>query len=173
MMAPRHFFSRNVLPLAVFAGTVILHFVWLGLFPEQDPAQNRWVTVSPPASGPWLPRYVETQGYWLGFSYALSLSFAVTALRRYREEHLCTHRNLAAGGATLSGIWAVAGCYLIGCYGSPMLAVYLSLFGATFVPLAKPMIAVLTVLFIGTAWLWMNRSFRPSKTYPHLGSGSK
>ena len=36
------------------------------------------------------------------------------------------------GGITLSGFLAVAGCYLLGCCGSPMLAVYMSLFGVSF-----------------------------------------
>lgn len=146
---------RALLPIGVFVLVVIAHYLWAGMFPERNPVQDRWATVT--AAPFWLQRYVDSQSYWLGFSYALSLAFAATALRRYREERFCRARNLAIGGVTFSGFLAVAGCYLIGCCGSPMLAVYMSLFGAAFAPLAKPLIAMLSVLFIGGAWWWMNR----------------
>jgi hypothetical protein len=58
---------------------------------------------------------------------------------------------------TFSGFLAVAGCFLLGCCGSPMLAVYLSLFGAGFLPFAKPLVAALTTLSILGAWCWVSR----------------
>ncbi len=146
---------RFLLPMAVFLGVAAAHYVWSGLFPEVDPAQARWA--SPSASdASWLNHYLETQGYWLGYSYALSLAFAAAALRRYREERFCSAKTLAFGGV-LSGFLALAGCFLVGCCGSPMLVVYLSLFGAGFLPLAKPLVAVVTTLSIIGAWWWMNR----------------
>lgn len=148
---------RALFPAGVFVAVAAVHFVWLGLFPERDRAQDRWVAVVSPVGASWLHRYIETQGYWLGFSYALSLAFAGAALRRYREERLCAGRNLAIGGVTFSGLLSVAGCYLLGCCGSPMLAVYLSLFGASFLPLARPLIAFLTIIFISMAWWRMSR----------------
>jgi hypothetical protein len=153
-------FQRALLPLAVFFGVALFHFVWLYLFPEQDPAQSRWVTVEQGSSP--LRRYIETQSYLLGYSYALAFSFTAVAFRRYRERRACHAGSMAVGSLTFSGILAVAGCYLIGCCGSPMLGVYLSLFGAAFLPLAKPLIAVLTTLSIGVSWLWMNRRSRRS-----------
>lgn len=147
---------RSVLPLAVFLGVLLAHSVWLSVFPERDLAQERWAPMPAPSASFWLPRYIETQGYWLGLSYALSLAFAAAALRRYREEHLYAARTLALGGVTLSGSLAVAGCYLLGCCGSPMLAVYLNLLGATFLPLARPLVATLTALTLLAAWRWMD-----------------
>ena len=41
---------------------------------------------------------------------------------------------------------------MLGCCGSPMLAVYLSLFGAAFLPWAKPLIALLTTVTLFAAW---------------------
>jgi hypothetical protein len=38
-----------------------------------------------------------------------------------------------------------------------MLVVYLNLFGAGFLPLAKPLVAVVTTLSIIGAWWWMKR----------------
>ncbi|MCL4500295.1 MAG: hypothetical protein M1438_00380 [Deltaproteobacteria bacterium] len=156
MTAFKQKLRRFLLPLVVFFGVAAAHYVWSGLFPEVDPAQARWASIS--SSEPlWLNRYLETQGYWLGYSYALSLAFAAAALRRYREERFCSVKTLAFGGVTLSGFLALAGCFLAGCCGSPMLVVYLSLFGAGFLPLAKPLVAVATTLSIIGAWWWMTR----------------
>ncbi len=149
---------RSVLPLVAFAAVIGVHFIWQGFFPEQDPAQSQWVAVPGQADSDWFRQYIESGGYWFGYSYALSLTFAVVALRRYREQRFCQARNLAVGGLTLSGFLAVAGCYLIGCCGSPMLIVYMNLFGAAFLPLAKPLMAGITTLTIGLAWWWMLRA---------------
>lgn len=73
---------------------------------------------------------------------------------------MCAARNLAIGGVTLSGVLAVAGCFLLGCCGSPMLAVYLSLFGAAFLPFAKPLVAGLTAASLVAGWWWMKRRER-------------
>jgi hypothetical protein len=151
---------RAILPLGVFLAVALVHYVLVGLFTARDAAQDRWVAVPAVAGASWLQRYLETGSYWLGYSYALSLAFAALALRRYREDRQCAARTLAIGGVTLSGFLAVAGCYLIGCCGSPMLAVYLSLFGATFLPFAKPLVAGLATLSILAAWWWMEHRRR-------------
>lgn len=152
--------ERILQPAGVFALVVGVHFVWLGLFPERDPAQNRWLCVASAERTSWLARYIESQSYWLGLSYGLSLAFAVAAFRRYRERQLCAARNLAIGGVTLSGVLAVAGCFLLGCCGSPMLVVYLNLFGAAFLPFAKPLVAGLTATSLAAGWCWMRRQER-------------
>jgi len=165
-------FRRFLLPLAVFLVVAAAHFVWSGLFPEVDPAQARWATLAAPETS-WLNRYFESQSYWLGYSYALSLAFAVLALRRYREERFCSAKTLAFGGVTLSGFLALAGCFLVGCCGSPMLVIYLSLFGAWFLPLAKPLVAVVTTLSIIGAWWWMKRSQPSPNPTPTASSCNK
>ena len=65
------------LMLAVSCGLGTIHFMWRYFFPEQDPVQSRWTGVIQ-ESFP-LKRYVESQDYLLGYSYALALSFAVAA----------------------------------------------------------------------------------------------
>jgi hypothetical protein len=147
-------YRRAVLPMAVFIGVAVFHFVWLYLFPEQNPVQSRWVPVE--QGPPPLRRYMETQSYLLGYSYALAFSFTAVAFRSYREKRSYYAGSIAVGSLTFSGILAVAGCFLIGCCGSPMLGVYLSFFGAAFLPLAKPLIAVLTTISIAVSWWWMN-----------------
>lgn len=148
---------RLVLPTVGFAAVLGVHFLWLGLFPEQDPAQAAWARVPQPEGGGWVRRYIETGDYWLGYAYALPLAFALVALRRYRERRFCGAGRLALGGVTLSGALSVASCFLIGCCGSPMLGVYLSLFGAGVLPLAKPIVAGLTTLMILGCYLWMRQ----------------
>lgn len=149
---------RAAFPLIIFISVALIHFVWINIFPEQNAAQNRWATVLPVEEPSWIGRYVEGQNYWLGYAYALSLAFAAVAFRRYREKNSLSGKTLALGGVTFSGFIAFTGCFLLGCCGSPMLAVYLSLFGAGFLPLAKPLIAVLTTAFVATSWWWMSRS---------------
>lgn len=149
------FLRRSLLPAGVVALVMAIHFAWLGFFPERDAAQTRWVSVSGAEPSSWLTRYIEAQSYWVGMSYGMSLAFAAAALRRYRERRVCAARNIAIGGVTISGFLAVAGCYLLGCCGSPMLVVYLNLFGAAFLPLAKPLMALITAVSLTAAWWWL------------------
>lgn len=144
-----------LLPVGTFAATLGLHFVWLGLFPEQDPIQSAWAALPPEGPAAWLPKYIEAGSYWLGYSYALSVAFAVVALQRYVRNRSCGAGRFAVGGLTFTGVLSVAGCYLIGCCGSPMLVVWLNLFGAKFLPFAKPLMAAVTTLSIAAAWIWM------------------
>lgn len=149
---------RALLPLAVWLAVVGLHVVWLGLFPERDAAQDRWVAV--PSEASWFHAYVDGQSYFLGYSYGLSAAFAAVALRRWRERGEGGARRLALGSLGVSGIFSIAGCWLLGCCGSPMLGVYLSFFGAAFLPFAKPLVAGMTTVSIGAAWWWMSRRAR-------------
>lgn len=149
--------KRAILPASVFGAVLLGHYLWSGFFPEVDPAQARWASFPTSDSPSWLKRYLETQSYWLGYSYALSLAFAAVLVRRYWVERFCSGKTLAAGGVTFSAFLALAGCFLAGCCGSPMLVVYLNLFGAWFLPVAKPLVAALTTLTIIGAWWWMNK----------------
>jgi hypothetical protein len=148
---------RAILPVIVFLAILLIHYAWLGLLPDRDPAQDRWATVSGMTEPSSFQRYLETESYWLGYSYSFALAFAAVALRRYREDRSCGAKNAAIGSLSFSGFLAVAGCFLLGCCGSPMLVVYLNLFGAGFLPFARPLVAALTTLTILGAWLWMER----------------
>jgi len=147
------FFRQSILPAAFFTVGVSLHFIWRGLFPEQNPVQAQWVLL--PDQTSWLSEYIKSEEYWFGYSYALCLAFVADAIRNYRQSQCATSRNSAIGGATFSGILAFAGCFLIGCCGSPMLVVWLNLFGASFLPFAKPLIALITTITIFGMWGWM------------------
>lgn len=148
---------RLILTTLVFAGVLLAHFSWFAL---QGP-HTRWVSLDGEPPLP-LAFYLESGSVWLGLSYALALCVGVAWLDRYREERFCSAQTLTIGGATLSGSLAVAGCYAIGCCGSPMLGVYLSLFGASFLPFTKPLIFVFTASSLGATWWWMNRRTTPT-----------
>ena len=150
---------RLILPVVVFLSVLALHYAWLGVFPERSAAQARWETVSG-EDGSWFSRYLERQSYWQGYAYGLSMAFGAVALRRFREKRLFGAGKLAIGGTTLSGFLAVTGCFLAGCCGSPMLGGYLSLFGASFLPWTKPLVAGVSTLTIGASYLWMLRRER-------------
>jgi hypothetical protein len=160
-MKQKKLFRQALLPAGVFLAVLCIHFIWLGAFPETNPVQERWVATGSNLQRSWLIPYIENQNYFLGYSYALCLSFASAALRCYLQERVCKARNLAIGSITLSGFLATAGCFLLGCCGSPMLVVYLNLFGVKFLSLAKPLIAIITTLTICAAWWWMNRGKKP------------
>ena len=53
------------------------------------------------------------------------------------------------GGITLVGVLMAGGCFLIGCCGSPMLAVYVSLFGSRALGVGKPLTALVTLVSVG------------------------
>ena len=53
----------------------------------------------------------------------------------------------AFGGVSLVTLLAAAGCFLIGCCGSPMLAIYVSLFGSKAAGIGKPLMALSNLEF--------------------------
>ncbi len=87
----RNHLKLAILPVSVFVAVWLGHYLWSSLFPEVDPAQARWASF--PATVSWLKRYLETQNYWLGYSYALSLAFAALLARRYWQERFCCRKN--------------------------------------------------------------------------------
>jgi hypothetical protein len=148
--------------MSVFALTFAAHYAWSSLSgapaasSAASCAEGCGTSCSTPAAAG--NSYIETQSYFLGYSFALSLAFASVAIRQYIEKRTMAAKGAAIGGLSLSTILGFAGCFLTGCCGSPMLAVYVSLLGTAFLPFAKPLVAVLTTLSIfGTAW-WLNRS---------------
>jgi hypothetical protein len=158
------FFRRFVAGTA-FVVTLLVHFTWLNTFPENEPAQDAWLKVPAAESISWLDRYIAGGHYWMGYAYALSIGFAVYALLLFAATRMKTTGRFAVGGISLSGFLAVFGCFLVGCCGSPMLGVYLSLFGASFLPFARPLVALITTILIAGSWFWLKK-----KTRCRLGS---
>ncbi|HEX9746292.1 MAG TPA: hypothetical protein VGB30_12775 [bacterium] len=150
-------YKQWLIPLIVFAGVFLVHYIWIGTHPAEAELQSRWAPVDDVVEQSWMDRYIETKSFFLGYSYSLSLAFVSFAILKFIAFRENTARNAALGGITLTGFLAATGCFLIGCCGSPMLAVYASLLGASFLPFTGLIVAGITTLTIGFAYLWMNR----------------
>lgn len=140
---------------AVFAG----HFGYLAWREARVAAQ--WVAVEGAARPSALARYIERMDFYLSYSYALAAAFTVFAAMLAFQQR---RREVGGilGGVTLMGGLYAAGCFLIGCCGSPMLAVYASVFGASLLGAMKPIVAGVTTLSVVLSGVYLiRRSRRP------------
>ena len=147
---------RLLLPALVFAAVLVTHFVWRGVHPECAAGEEACTEECQPDTT-WFGGYLDAGNHWLGLSYAASAAYAVGALRRAFERRTTAARAGAARGLAFSAVLPFVGCWLVGCCGSPMLAVYLNLLGASFLPFAKPLVAGLTGTVLLLSWAWTRR----------------
>ncbi|MHB9025741.1 MAG: hypothetical protein ACYC7E_16495 [Armatimonadota bacterium] len=103
--------------------------------------------------------YLHTQDYYLSFSYALGAAFAVWAIGQFIRLRSTATTVGVAGSVTFVGILLGAGCFLIGCCGSPMLAIYASLFGAQMLGVGKPLMALITLVSVGIGYWTLSQRF--------------
>jgi hypothetical protein len=106
-----------------------------------------------------LQIYFEQQNYLLSIAYALALSFTVYAFLKVSESRKCGMTGIA-GGITLTGLIYAAACFLLGCCGSPMLTVYIALFGASALGFRKPLVLSLTLLSVSAGFIWLYKKTR-------------
>ncbi len=142
--------KRILYPVLAFLGVFMLHGAYL-LWNA-----SRWVAIDNASP---LSRYFYQQDYFMGRSYGLAAAFTVYSFIRFTGGQRGGLTG-AIGGITMTGILYFAGCFLLGCCGSPMLAVYLSLFGSSYAGFTKPIVLVVTIISIGLSWLWMERKTR-------------
>jgi len=142
---------KVLLSLSAFVAALGLH-AWYFVIRGETLAA-RWAMTTETS---YFRVYIERSEYLIGASYALAIGFSVYALLRFLETR---KRGVAGlvGGITLTGVLYVAGCFLLGCCGSPMLAVYMTLFGSSFLGFAKPLTFALTVASIVIGYIWMER----------------
>lgn len=133
---------------AVFAG----HAAWT--IARAARLAQQWASVSDEPVG-WL--YFQRHDYLLGLSYAAVGAFVAYAWQRARQRQ----RGGAAGvvgGVTWAGVLYWGGCWLLGCCGSPLLPVYLGLFGSAFLGFTKPLVLVTTLASVAVGVWWMRRA---------------
>ena len=146
-----------VVCLAVFAAVFAAHFGWQTW--QDARIASHWIAVGAGVRpGAW-ERYIERGDAWLGYAYALAVAFTAFALVLIVRQRRRDAGGLV-GGLTLLGTLYAAGCFLVGCCGSPMLAVYLSLFGASFLGLVKPIVAGITTLSVAAGVVALVRRAR-------------
>jgi hypothetical protein len=142
------------LPVVAFVTVLIVHATALSWNAART--ASLWAT---PVAGSFtggIDAYLRSGNWWLGLSYASSAAFVTYAFMRLRAGQKSGAVGMV-GGMSLVGILYFAGCFLLGCCGSPMLIVYLNLFGASFLGFTKPLVLALTVVSIVLGYLWMER----------------
>jgi hypothetical protein len=151
---------KRSLPAIVFLTVFSAHALYVGACATLAPAGWTDFGISATAGGPLgLGAYCRGQDYFVGFSYALAAAFATWALSRsiFFRQGRAIGVGAAAGGITLFGALMAGGCFMIGCCGSPMLAVYLSLFGAKILGLGKPITALVTLVSVSCGYWCLSR----------------
>ncbi len=137
---------RHYLPFVVFIAVFVLHF---GFRILSKTLFSPWVVDN--SQIPLIIQgYFDQRDYFLGFSYALATAFMTFTFINYLDRRRSSPGNLKGvfGGLSLVSILSIAGCFLIGCCGSPMLAIYAGIFGVSFLGVTKPIIAGLTLLSV-------------------------
>lgn len=147
---------KRHLALAVSTGfvTFAVHAGYLVLRGEQIARQ--WVALSDESA---LNHYLAQRDYLLSLSYGAVAAFTMYSLLRARANWKAGAAGVF-GGFTLASLLSIAGCWLVGCCGSPLLPVYLSLFGSSFAGFTKPLVFGLTLSSIGLSLWWMHRRSR-------------
>jgi hypothetical protein len=152
----------RLLATFAFVAVFVAHALYIGFWAASAPSGWADSDISASAVGPLgLWAYWRGQDYFIGFSYALGAAFATWAISRciFFPRARTVTAGAAAGGITLMGVLMAAGCFLIGCCGSPMLAVYLSLFGAKALGFGKPLTALVTVVSVSCGYWCVSRRF--------------
>ena len=147
---------RKVLPITVGLFIFGAHVAWYVLFPE--PNASGWGNVSPSFSVS-MQTYIACGAYWLGASYTMSAAFTAYALLIFRENRRKAAAGAVGGLAAMGALYAV-GCFAIGCCGSPMLPIYLSLLGGKVAGIGGPIMFGLTLLSVGIGFMILRRKPR-------------
>lgn len=144
------------MPLVIFISVFIGHAFYIR-YQAAVPADG-WADVGVGYGELWgFSSYITEQDFYLGFSYALGAAFAVWAIVQFIKTRQAAMATGAVGSVTFVGVLMAAGCFLIGCCGSPMLGVYLGLFGAKALGIGKPLMAVVTVISVGWGYWYLSR----------------
>jgi len=143
--------NKTIYPLIVFISVFFLHAIY-SIWKSSQVSQQ-WFQIENMSS---LSLYFKQQDFFLGFAYALAGGFTIYALLKFLQNRKSGVGGII-GGITLTGILYIGGCFLLGCCGSPMLAVYLSLFGSSFLGFTKPFIAIITTISVTVGYFWIAR----------------
>ena len=149
----------RALPIIVFLAVLALHALYVRHV--TDIPNEGWADADlMPSMGFWgLGPYFQGQEYFQGFSYAVGAAFSTWAIGQFVRTRKAAMAAGAAGSVTLVGLLMAAGCFLIGCCGSPMLGVYLALFGAKALGVGKPLMALVTLLSVSIGFFVLSRRF--------------
>ncbi len=164
--------ARVYLPLIVFALVLTGHATSWTI--RNDACAVGCAETCPPgdAAAGRLRSYVSQQDYMVGLSYALAGAFTLYALLTFIQSRKRGAGGIVGGSVLMAGIYGAV-CFFTGCCGSPMLVIYIGLFGASALGFAKPLILLVTVVSIALGFLWMRRRAACPVKCPEPGSMKK
>ncbi len=148
---------RYAVSVLLFALVLCAHFTWTAQRRMRRPAFDY-------TAGAWseaASSYVSGDRVWLGLSFATAAAFVAFWLKRPCRTRTQAAKG-AAGGLAMTGLLHGVGCFLLGCCGSPMLAVYVGLLGPRFLGFTGPISFGLTVVSVAITCVWLNRRDRAS-----------
>jgi len=147
---------KKTLPLAAGLIAFGAHIAWYVFFPQSNaPGWGNAISSFTDR----VQTYSSFGAPWLGASYALSAAFTMYALLTFRESRRKAAAGAVGGLAAIGALYAV-GCFALGCCGSPMLPIYLSLLGGKFAGVGGPLMFGLTLLSVGIGFLILGRKAR-------------
>lgn len=155
--------------IPILAGLIVFgaHVAWHLLSPATS--APGWGPVAPSLSES-LRSYSSCGAPWLGASYALSSAFTAHAALAFRESRRKAAAG-AAGGLAVMGTLYAAGCFALGCCGSPMLPLYIGFLGGTWADLGGPLLFGLTLLSVGIGFVILRRRGPCACDGPSRGDG--
>lgn len=143
------------LPVTVFLAAFVMHALYMRHVLAAP--LDGWADNSMSDSFWGLGPYLQAQEYFVGFSYALGAAFALWSVGQFVRSRRAAAAAGAVGSVTLVGVLLAGGCFLLGCCGSPMLAVYTGIFGAKALGAGKPLMALVTLLSVGCGYWCLSR----------------
>ncbi len=145
-------------PPAIFVAVFVSHAFYVRHV-SRLPAAG-WADTGIMDDGFWgFQPYLRAQDYFAGFSYALAATFGIWAITQFVRQRRAAMATGAVGSISLVAVLMAGGCFLIGCCGSPMLGVYLGIFGAKALGAGKPLMALVTLLSTGCGYYCLSPRF--------------
>ena len=146
--------SRKTLCVSISFITVfcihVAFFVW-----RSSAHANQWLQTGDEINV--MRLYFSQQHFFMGLSYSLAAAFTVYAFFSFIANKKSGMGGVI-GSVTLTGFLYFGGCFLVGCCGSPMLPIYLGLFGSSFLGFTKPIVFGVTLVSVILSMMWRNLS---------------
>lgn len=138
-------------PLITFVMIFLFHIIYI--IWKFSHVSNKWIQVE---NVSFWSLYLNQQNYFLSYSYALAAAYTIYMLLIFFQNGKKKVNSIITG-VTLLGFIYAGGCFLLGCCGSPMLAIYLGLFGSSYIGFTKPFIAIITTISVASGYFWMKK----------------
>lgn len=149
--------KKYLFPAAAFLLMLIAHIIY-SIY-KISKISSKWFYIGD--INPFL-LYLRQQDYFLGLSYAAAFAFTIYAFLKFIEGRSKSTLLSVVGGAGFTGILNFGLCFLLGCCGSPLLPVYLSLFGSYFLSFTKPLTFLITTISVTIGFIWINKKKKNS-----------